>query len=186
MICKIRKIFLVFGVIIFISCFNGCVVGGGNDCVSSHLHMDIFYNKVNDRIVDNKVVIGMGNSIYDPDGNAVAVLDDYYQGFINICISVFGDNDNTAIDKIEIQNSEFFSLEYSLKSKYRESIDDYRKTWEFNITDYDIKEYIKFAISYDWKTDQSLMHISKILSIYGEFIDDEFIVKDILDIKYTR
>lgn len=147
---------------------------------------EYFYNKVNDRIVDNKVAIGMGNSIYDPDGNAVAVLDDYYQGFINICISVFCDYDNTAIDKIEIQNSEFFSLEYSLKSKYRESIDDYRKTWEFNITDYDIKEYIKFAISYDWKTGQSIMHISKILSIYGEFIDDEFIVKDILDIKYTR
>lgn len=178
-----KKIFLVFGVFICIFLFCGCSMNNGND-TESYLHIDFFYDKKDNVLIDNKVVIGIGNSMFDADNNQIYFDEDnYYGGITNICLAVFVDNELTPVDKIEITNEELFSSEYkvtrhkNILGQYEYlKVEDYNKTFEYEINNYDIGEYIKFVISYDWVYQDSKSEHNRYLYLYGKFIDSQFVI----------
>lgn len=184
MIRKLQKIFLVLGLILFIFCFSGCSTGYGqnNGDTESFIHIDYFYNKEDNKLIDNKVTIGIGNSIFDENNNKIlSIDDDYYKGITNICISLFVDNEITSIDKVEINSNEFFSNEYAVNLKNnKRTIEDYKKTFEFIISDFKINDYVKFVVSYNWIYQGDESKKIRELYVYGQFIDGEFVISKIL------
>ena len=119
---KIKKTFLVFGVLFFILTFTSCT----NKDTNSFLHMDFFYEKNNNYLLDNKVTIGIGNSVFDENNNKVlSIDDDYYLGIKNICISVYTGSNQTPIEQIEIESEDFFSSKYTVNTKDKKiTVDD--------------------------------------------------------------
>ena len=103
--------------------------------------------------------------------------DDYYQGISNISITVFVDDDVEPKSKIEISEKEFFTNKYAVDTKNKKlDVDDYKKTFMFNLRDYEINNIIKFVVSYDWTYQENVTYFSKELIFYGNFINDKFII----------
>ena len=174
MIEKIKKIFLVFGVLLFILTFTSC----SNNDTDSFFHVDYFYEKDDNYLSNNKVTIGIGNSIFDENNNKVlSIDDDYYLGIKNICISVYIGSNQTPIEQIEIESEDFFSSKYTVNTKDKKiTVDDYSKTYEFSLSDYEIIDYIKFVVTYDWFYQNGETHHTKSLYLYGQFIDGQFYI----------
>lgn len=175
-----KKIFLVLGVSLFIFCFCGCSNANNGD-TSAFIHIDYFYEKKNDVLIENKITIGIGNSIFDENNKKIiSVDDDYYQGISNIAISVFIDDDVEPKNKIEISTNEFFSNKYIVNiGKNKTNIDDYKKTFLFDLSDYDINNVIKFVVSFDWLYQGNITYHSKELLLYGTFVNDEFTISKV-------
>ena len=70
MIKKIKKIFLVFGVLLFILTFTSC----SNNDTDSFFHVDYFYEKNDNYLLNNKVTNRIGNSVFDENKNKIFFL----------------------------------------------------------------------------------------------------------------
>lgn len=173
-----KKLFLLFGVILCAFCFNGC--SSKRNDTSSFIHIDFFYKKKDNFLVDNKVTIGIGNSLFDENNVKVLPIDDdYYQGITNISITVFIDDDIEPKNKIEIANKDFFSSEYIVNRKRKKiNVRDYKKTFVFDLSDYEINNVIKFAVSYDWTYQENTTNHSNKLFLYGEFFNNKFNIRE--------
>lgn len=176
----IKKIFIIFNALLFVlfsaSCSNKNTDSEDTD---SFVKVGYSYGRIDDYLFNNRVTIGIGNSLFDANNEKILSIDeDYYRGIKNICISVYVDDDQTAIERIEIKSEAFFTRKYAVNSPDKKiSIDEYRKTYEFNLRDYEIKDYVKFVISYDWFYKDEETHHSKELCLYGEFVDGFFLIK---------
>jgi len=109
MIRKINKLFLLvwlfFICFFFYSCSNQ-----GKDDVSSFMYIDYFYKKNANILKDNKVIIGIGNNVFDENNVKILPIDDdYYQG-ISITISIYVDDEIEPKNKIEISNNDFLVI----------------------------------------------------------------------------
>ena len=173
MIEKIKKIFLVFGVLLFILTFTSC----SNNDTDSFFNVDYFYEKNDNYLSNNKVTIGIGNSVFDENNNKVLSIDDYYLGIKNICISVYIGSNQTPIEQIEIEREDFFSSKYTVNTKDKKiTVDDYSKTYEFILSHYEIIDYIKFVVTYDWFYQNGETRHTKSLYLYGQFTDGQFYI----------
>lgn len=174
----LRKLFLVLGVILFIFCSGGCSPKNSSD-TSSFIHIDYFYEKNDDILIDNIIEIGIGNSIFDENNAKIlAVDDDYYQGISNIALSIFVDDDVEPKNIIEISSTDFFSNKYIVNIKDNKiNVDDYKKTFVFDLSDYEINNVIKFVVSYDWIYQENITYHSKELFLYGSFLNGNFIIR---------
>ena len=177
MIKKFSKLFLVLGVILFIFCTGGCSPKNSGD-TSSFIHIDYFYGKKDDVLIDNKITIGIGNSLFNEnDEKILSIDDDYYQGISNISISVFIDNGVEPKNKIDISTTDFFSNKYIVDvGKNKTNVDDYKKTFVFNLSDYEINSVIKFVLSYEWMYQENITYHAKELFLYGSFLNGNFII----------
>mgnify|MGYP003293909131 CR=1 FL=1 len=70
MIKKFSKLFLVLGVILFIFCTGGCSLKNSGD-TSSFIHIEYFYGKKDDVLIDNKITIGIGNSLFNENDEKI-------------------------------------------------------------------------------------------------------------------
>lgn len=183
---EIKKSFLVFGTVLFASSFMSCSIVLESP-PASYLHIDFFYNIENRFLIDNKVIIGMGNCMFDENNNRIFFDENNtYKRIKNISLVVFVDNDINSVQKIEIVNVELFSSEYKVmiqknifgQSKYLRP-EDYSKTFKYQINNYDIDEYIKFVISYDEIRHESKHVFYRSVSLYGKFMDSNFYIYDI-------
>ncbi|MBR2933829.1 MAG: hypothetical protein IKC33_05915 [Clostridia bacterium] len=177
MMRKTGKLFLIFGMIICIlfSClfFSGSTAG-------SIIHVDFFYKKSGTKLKNNKVTVAIGNSVFDEEQNKVVGVDsDYYQGIVNIRISVYIDNEDKPVDVIEIDNEALFGKDYFVRnysSCRKLTKSDYTTTYTYDISDYNINDYIKFVVSYDWNYKQNKNSRMKVLYLYGKFENGVFII----------
>lgn len=86
-------------------------------------------------------------------------------------------SNQTPIEQIEIESEDFFSSKYTVNTKDKKiTVDDYSKTYEFILSDYEIKEYIKFVVTYDWFYQNGETHHTESLYLYGQFIDGQFYI----------
>ena len=80
-------------------------------------------------------------------------------------------------NKIDISTTDFFSNKYIVDvGKNKINVDDYKKTFVFNLSDYEINNVIKFVVSYDWVYQENITYHSKELFLYGSFLNGKFIV----------
>lgn len=172
-----KAVFLLILVLVF-CCLSGC---NTKSDVSSFLHMNFFYYKIGNRLFRNKVTVAMGNSLVDKNNNRILFIDDdYYQGITNICVSVFVDDETTPIEKIVIPSDEFFSGKYAVNlGRCENRIRFYNQTFEFIVTDYQINEFVKFEISYNWYYKENDFSQSHALYLYGNVTNNKFFLSAI-------
>ena len=179
MVGRFRKLFLVFCVSLFIFCFCGCSYERKSE-TSSFFHIDYFYEKEENVLIDNTVIIGIGNSIFNEENVKILLIDDdYYQGITNISVMVFIDDNVEPQDIIEIESAEFFSNKYVVDTKNKKSkrnIEDYQKTFVFDLCDYEINSAIRFVVSYNWMYQEDSTNYSNELILYGNFTNNKFII----------
>ena len=70
---------------------------------------------------------------------------------------------------------EILIIIFSIKGK-KITVDDYSKTHEFILSDYEIIDYIKFVVTYDWFYQNGETHHTKSLYLYGQFTDGQFYI----------
>ena len=174
---KTGKLFLIFGMIICI--LFSCLFFSGSSA-GSIIHVDFFYKKSGAKLKNNKVTVAIGNSVFDEEQNKVVGVDsDYYQGIVNIRISVYIDNEDKPVDVIEIDNEDLFGKDYFVRnysSCRKLTKRDYTTTYTYDISDYNINDYIKFVVSYDWNYKQNKNSCMKVLYLYGKFENGVFII----------
>lgn len=92
------------------------------------------------------------------------------QQVTNLYLSIFIDNEEEAIESFEIPN------------------DKKERFFEYFITDYDIHEYIKFKVSYDFivSADNIIDHENAILYIYGYDNEDRFVITKIFEDRFIE
>ena len=154
MMCKTGKLFLIFGMIICIIFVTGCSSSGDDQNQGGEPlpHVWIDYIYSNS---DGRLV-----------ENKLTVRVKQYglQPVSNLYLSIFIDNEEEAIESFEIPN------------------DKKERFFEYFITDYDIHEYIKFEVSYDFISSVDIIHHENaILYIYGYDNEDRFVITRIFE-----
>lgn len=177
MILKFKRLFLTLGVFLLSIICVGCSQEKGNE-PKFFIYIDFFYEEEDDILFENKVIIGIGNDLFDENNVKVIAIDDAaYQGITNICLSVFIDNEVEPKKQIEISSADFFSNKYivDINNRKRKQT-DYANTFTFDLSDFEINSFIKFVVSYDWKYQEDNRNHSYILFLYGNFLNDKFII----------
>ena len=132
---KIRRIKTLIIIFLLSIMLFSCEYPMGGIMIQPFYH-DFFYEINDNRLLDNKVLIGFGIYI---DGNTTqtAVRD--------ASISIYVDNEQSPITCIRFNNEELLSDEYDVHSASPKHPRDYNNITEINLLDYDIKEYIKIV-----------------------------------------
>lgn len=182
-----KKILLVLAVFLFSTCFCGCVFEHEVP-PQPYIYSDFFYKKkINDVLVDNKVTIGLGTVSFS------STLYDIY--FTNISIAVYIDEASDPINKMTIAKDEFFCDDYYLDMAHintsKIKLTDYKKTFSYDLGDYEINNVIKFDVAYDNPIENTIdgnreVHfktVSHELVLYGGFTNNKFIIKNAQELR---
>ena len=172
-------VIVILLILLFIS-LSGCV----DSCGSIQYYEDFFYNIVGDRLINNEVTIGIGNSAYDEDNNLIAGYDPsihpaYYK---QIIIEIYVDDNESPVDTIEIPMDEYNSYKYHAPDTWRYlNKSDYSVLFEFNVLDYQFSNKIRFGVksyygSYDSSNPNGTEWRMEYLDLNGEIQNGKFIV----------
>ena len=131
---KIRKIKILIIIFLLGIMLFSCDYPMGGKMIEPYYYN--FYYEINDnRLVDNKVLIGFGIDYYGQSINSIH----------GASISVYVDNDESPIDYYEFDNEEMLSDKFNLLHIKPRGPEDYNNITQINLIDYDIKEYIKIV-----------------------------------------
>ena len=154
MMRKTGKLFLICGMIICIICGTGCLSSGNDQNQGGEPLPHVWI----DYIYNNSDGRLVENKL------TVRVKQYGLQQVTNLYLSIFIDNEEEAIESFEIPN------------------DKKERFFEYFITDYDIQEYIKFKVSYDFDVSADIIHHENaILYIYGYDNEDRFVITKIFE-----
>ena len=179
---RLYKFLIITNFILSSLIITGCGTVPGT--LDSPYVYEIFYEISDQKVIDNKIYIGVGwfgDALPDPVGAV-------HQ---NCKISVIVDDEENVVKFIEIENEELYSEGYYVSNSYgKAKKTDFGKVYEFDILDYEIKKYIKFVLSIEQhnyicdsnnNNKEEYIYANTFfdtLKIEGNTINNEFIVSD--------